>query len=338
MPRSKARTVLDVAKRAGVSPATVSRAFNRPELLDPQTLTRVLREAKKLKFAPNALARGLVTGRSGIAALIVPDITDPFFAQFAASVERALRPEGIMLTLCHTSEQQDEEEHLTRLLEQLHVDGFVVSSEAPNDASPSPLDRSRIPSVMVERLPRKGSADTVILDKSSIDSLIEYLVVLGHRRIALVPGHLGTYGGREFFQAVKTALEKRGLDLPDEYVVAGDFKFEKSREAAAILLRQARPPTVVLVGSDRMTLGFVAGLEEHGVRIPQDLSLATFSTHLIDSFLHLRVTGCLASIDEIGTEAARLLINRICNPQSPTLHATVPAPFVIRDSCRSISE
>ncbi|MGH2521909.1 MAG: LacI family DNA-binding transcriptional regulator, partial [Anaerolineales bacterium] len=152
--------------------------------------------ARELSYVPNAFARGLITGKSGFAALVVPDITDPFFARLAFSLDQALWPAGMILIVCHTGEQRREEEHLTQLLEERQIEGLVWVSEAPTDASPSPLDGSRIPKVMIERLPEGTLADAILLDKQGVDDVADYLVGLGHRRIGMVTGHPRTYGGR----------------------------------------------------------------------------------------------------------------------------------------------
>lgn len=336
MPKAKPRTILDVAHKAGVSPATVSRAFNRPELLQPTTLKRVHAAAQQLHFVPNALARGLITGRSGFVALVVPDITDPFFAHLAYAVECSLRSEGLVLIVCHTGERRSEEAALTRLLEERQIEGLIYASEALSDNGPSPLEASRLPRVYVERRPHQGEADSVILAKAAVQDVADYLARLGHRHIAMVTGHLNTYGGRELYRAFKHALGRKHLRLPQQYVVGGDFNFDKSRAAAAHLLGLARPPTAVFVGSDRMAHGFMMGLAECGVHVPADLSVVAFATSLLDRLVHPVLTNCQSSYEQVGQEAAALLLNRIRNPDSPHRQVLVPTRLLIRASCRAV--
>jgi LacI family transcriptional regulator len=336
MPKANRHTILDVAREAGVSPATVSRAFNSPELLRPTTLARVRRAAQHLRFVPNALARGLITGRSGFVALVVPDITDPFFAHLAYAVESSLRAEGLVLIVCHTGEQRSEEAALTRLLEERQIDGLIYASEALAGNGPSPLEASRLPRVYVERMPRRGRADVVILSKEAVQDVADYLASLGHRKIAMVTGHCNTFGGRELHQAFKLALQRHGLRLPARYVAAGDFNFDKSRAAAAELTRLPNPPTAVFVGSDRMAHAFMLGLADCGVRVPEDLSVAAFATSLLDRLVHPPLTNCQSSYEQVGREAAALLVNRIRNPSSPYRQEYVPTRLLIRASCRPV--
>lgn len=338
MAKRKKFTVVDVAARAGVSPATVSRAFNRPKLLSPETLDGVMRAAKDLNFIPNALARSLLSGKSGFAALVVPDISDPFFARLAYSLDQALRSEGMVLIVCHTSEQRIEEEYIMRLLEERRIDGLVWVSEAPADGSPSPFEVSSIPRVMIERLPDTEPADAILLDKSGVSKVVEYLVDLGHRRIAMVTGHQQTYGGRELYRAFEQAMSEKGLEVPDQYVVSGDFKYEGGRNAVARLMAAIPPPTAVFVGSDRMSHGFMTGVTENGLRVPDDLSVVAFSTSLIDNLVHPPLTSCQSSYEEIGREAARLLIDRMRDPDSPSRQVVIPTEFLIRRSCRGVTE
>ena len=336
MLKTKRHTILDVARTAGVSPATVSRAFNNPALLQPATLARVRSAARRLRFVPNALARGLITGRSGFVALVVPDITDPFFAHLAYAVESQLRPEGLMLIVCHTGEQRSEEAQLTRLLEERQIDGLIYASEALSGDGPSPLEASRLPRVYVERQPRRGRADTVILSKEGVHEVVDYLVGLGHRDIAMVTGHQNTYGGRELLAAFQAALKRSGLRLPAQYVAAGDFNFDKSRMAAEQLLGLPRPPTAVFVGSDRMAHAFMMGTADCGVRVPDDLSVVAFATALVDKLVHPMLTNCQSSYEQVGQEAAALMVNRLRNPDSPWRRVTVPTRLLLRDSCRTV--
>ncbi|HEV8536344.1 MAG TPA: LacI family DNA-binding transcriptional regulator [Candidatus Limnocylindria bacterium] len=326
MPRP--HTIVDVARKAGVSASTVSRAFNRPHLLEARTLRRVQSAAAKLEFVPNALARGLITGRSGFAALVVPDIADPFFGRFAFSLEQALRPEGLALVVCHTSEQRSEEERLARLLEERQMDGLICVSEAPGSGRPSPFETSRIPSVFVERRRVKGAGDEVILDKRSVSDAIRHLIDLGHRRIGIVPGHLQTFGGRELYLAFRAALKKHRLKLDSDHVVPGDFKFETSRAAADTLLRRRSPPTAVFVGSDRMAQGFFYGLHELGVRVPEELSVVAFATDLLESLVAAPVTACRSISGQIATEAAHTLLARLRDPDAPPRSVLIPNAFV----------
>jgi LacI family transcriptional regulator len=336
MLKTKRHTILDVARTAGVSPATVSRAFNNPTLLQPETLTRVRQAASQLRFVPNALARGLITGRSGFIALVVPDITDPFFAHLAYAVESRLRAEGFVLIVCHTGEQRSEEAELTRLLEEHQIDGLIYASEALSGNGPSPLEASRLPRVYVERQPRRGRADTVILSKEGVQEVVDYLVGLGHRDIAMVTGHPNTYGGRELLAAFRVALKRSGVRLPAQYVVSGDFNFDQSRAAAAQLLGLARPPTAVFVGSDRMAHAFMIGLADCGVHVPDDLSVVAFATALVDRLVYPMLTNCQSSYEQVGHEAADLLVNRLRHPDSPWRQVSVPTRLLLRASCRTV--
>jgi LacI family transcriptional regulator len=332
---SRPSTILDVARQAGVSASTVSRVFNNPGIVAKATVLRVQEAAEALEFVPNGFARGLITGRSGFAALIVPDIADPFFGRLAYSLEQALRPEGLALVICHTSEQQSEEVHLARLLEERQIDALVCVSEAPTTELTSPLERSRIPSVFVERHRASGEGDEVIFDKSSLDEAVGYLAGLGHRRIGMVPGHLGTYGGRELLTAFRAAMGRHGLSLDSDHVVPGDFKFDQTRAAAARLMSLPEPPTAVFVGSDRMTHAFLMAVAERGLRVPDDLSVLSFSTDLLDTLVSPQVTACRLSMARIAADVASLLTRRIRQPDAPFEQVLVPRTLVIGTTCGS---
>lgn len=330
---SRPSTIIDVARRAGVSASTVSRVFNNPSVVAPTTLDSVRRAAEELEFVPNGFARGLITGRSGFAALIVPDIADPFFGRLAYSLEQLLRPEGIALVVCHTSEQRSEEVHLARLLEERQIDGLVCVSEAPATDLPSPIEGSRIPSVFVERHRSNGAGDEVILAKDGIDAAVAYLADLGHRRIGMVPGNLATYGGRELLIALEAVLARHGMQLPNAYVEPGDFKVEQTRAAVGRLMSLPEPPTALFVGSDRMTHALLIELAQRGLHVPEDVSVLSFSTDLLDTLVAPKVTACQSSVEQIAAAVATLLTRRIRQPDAPFKQIVIPNSLVIGTTC-----
>ena len=153
--------ILDVAKRAGVSKATVSRAFNQPDSLRPETLERVQAVAKELHFLPNPIARGLVTGRSGIVGLIIPDITNPYFSYIASGCSNELNHKQLSIALYNTDEQESLEYSIRSLVNQGHADGLIIMSEAASVSEVVDiLPETQTPTVYIERGIRQPVSST----------------------------------------------------------------------------------------------------------------------------------------------------------------------------------
>ncbi len=331
-------TIADVAREAGVSASTVSRVFNRPELVKEETREAVLKIAAELEFVPNRLARGLITGQTGLIALIVQDISNPYFGIVANGCEEELRKEGIAVALFSTSESLRAEEHYRRMLAERSVDGFIFIS-SPADAKSLGEHPTPIPTVYVHRTPDGDHIDAVYTDDQQGSRLAcEYLVGLGHRRIATVTGQLETITGATRLRAFREALASYGIDLPDQYVLPGDFKMEGGRQAAKQLVRADPRPTAVFIVSDLMAYAFVHSLAEEGVRVPADVSVVGFDDLPMSSLFYPSLTTIRSPKRGIGEAAARLLLERLEDPEAPPRTVVLPVELVERESCRSFAE
>ncbi len=214
-------TIRDVADQAGVSKSTVSRCFNQPNLVDAETLERVLSVARDLGFYPNAMARGLATGKSGIVGLIIPDITNPYFGYIARGCSEELSTKNMTVALYSTSEESSREVSTRFLLQQQHVDGLIIISEA---ASVSRLVESlpsfSSPTVYIEREPDSPAIDAVCFDNLGAAGLAaDHLIGLGHRKIAIVTGLMNTTSGKNRLKGFIDSLQRSGIPLPAEYII-----------------------------------------------------------------------------------------------------------------------
>jgi DNA-binding LacI/PurR family transcriptional regulator len=331
-------TIRDVAKRAGVSQATVSRVLNRPELVKEETRANVLKAAEELGFVPNRLARGLITGRSGLVALIVQDISNPYFALVAAGCEEELHRSGIIATLVGTSESLNEEERVRQILAERSIDGFIfVSSPASLDAVEDRLIPNTIPTVYALRIPDAPHIDIVFPDNRQGACLAcEHLASLGHHRVAIVTGQLETLSGQVRLEAFRECLNAKGIDLPPHYIIPGDFKLASGKAAAEQMLACDPLPTAVFVSSDLMAYAFIHTLAEAGVRVPEDISVIGFDDLPMSELFYPRLTTIWSPKRRLGAEAARLLVNRLENPDLPAQEVLLPVELKVRDSCRVI--
>lgn len=331
-------TIRDVAKKAGVSPSTVSRVLNRPELVKEETRAHVLDVADELGFVPNRMARALITGRSGLVALIVQDISNPFFALVATGCEEELHRSGIAVTLASTSESLSEEERFRQILAERSVDGFIfVSSPALLETVEEHPIPDTVPSVYVQRIADAPHIDSVYPDNRHGAALAcQYLSELGHHRIAIVTGQLETLSGRARLESFRDCLSDKGIEVPPQYVIPGDFKLASGKSAAKQLLTCDPLPTAVFVSSDLMAYAFIHTLADAGIRVPEDISVIGFDDLPMSELFYPRLTTIWTPKKQIGAAAARLLVDRLENPNMPGQEVVLPVELKVRDSCRPL--
>ncbi|WP_431946098.1 LacI family DNA-binding transcriptional regulator [Actinacidiphila sp. bgisy167] len=327
-------SIKDVASRAGVSVATVSRVLNDHPSVRPDTRTRVLAAVAELGYRPNAVARSLRTDQTHTLGLVISDVLNPFFTELARSVEDEARALGYSVIIGNADERPEQQDHHIRTLLDRRIDGLLVS---PTDGG-SPLIqdavRSGTPMVFVDRwIPGIGQDVPVVRTDGcdAVRDLVAHLHGLGHRRLAIIAGPAATTTGRERVQAFRQALAGFGLPLPDEYIGQGDFQADSGRRATARFLDLPVPPEVVFAADNLMALGAMDEIRARGMRVPDDIALAAFDD--IPWFLHTDppITAIAQPTGELGRAAVRSLIDRVEGRPAPSV--TVSARLVVRRSC-----
>lgn len=306
-------TILDVAARAGVNPGTVSRALNRPELVAAATRERIEAAVEELGFVPNRAARGLITGRTGNIAVIVPDITNPFFALLVRAVERAARDDGLQVLLVDTGEQSDEEVRAARAISP-EVDGLIV-------VSPRKLHRAldgptpATPTVFVNR-PASGRASVVMRSADAAEDALHHLAGLGHRRLVYVGGPPGSWAATERRNAVVRTAEAAGIEV---VAVRVDAPTVESAATAvdAVIERRA---TAVMAFNDQLALGLLSGLTRRGVRVPEDVSVVGCDDVPLAELVAPPLTTIAMPTEAAGAAALRLLTGE---PETVELSGTL---------------
>jgi LacI family transcriptional regulator len=317
-------TIVDIAERVGVSAMTVSRALTGSPEVSAKTRARVLRCAEAIGYRPNRWARSLVTRRSSIVGIVVPDIGHSYFAEITHGVEEILDRAGFDLVLCHSNLDAKKESSEIDALISSQVDGLIVASEQP-EKSPGPfedLERRKIPFVLIDRFFGNRNFPSVRVDDDAVGRIAtECLLNLGHRRIghiagpSISPSHLRLRGYRE-------ALEARGVGWHKEWVVSGHFEIESGREAMKKLLAAPRRPTAVFAANDPMAIGAVYACRDAGLAVPRDVSVIGAGN--IEGEYH--PNPFLTTVDwprhELGRAAARMLLSLI-------EHASTPPPELL---------
>jgi DNA-binding LacI/PurR family transcriptional regulator len=297
--REQRVTILDVAARAGVHAATVSRTINVPEKVAPETRLRVEAAVRELGFVPNRAARGLITGRTGNVAVIVPDITNPHFASLVRSVERSARQVDLQVLLVDTGEHAEEELKAVRSLSR-DVDGFIVVSPRRLHRVQNALGST--PAVFVNR-PVREHGSILLRTAPAVQEAVRLLADLGHTDLAYLGGPSGSWAAGERLTAVRRASRAGGLQLVELSALEPTF------EASAAIVPQIVESDVssVLAFNDQMALGVLAGLSDRGISVPEDISLVGFDDVPMAAMVAPPLTTIRLPIDEVGPTAVAML-------------------------------
>ena len=310
----------DIARDLGVSVITISKVLrNHPDISD-ETRERVLARVKELDYRPNLAARSLVTGRTYLVGLVVPDLLHPFFAEIAKSLSEALRKSGYYLIVSSSEEDSDMEEQEINQLLARRLDILIIASCRSTVDLFFRIERQKTPYILIDRILPGLSANFVGVDDEAVGRLAtRHLIDIGCKRIAHIRGPETSPGIRRL-EGYKQALAQSKLRVPDSYIIMehhGDVE-SKQRGADAMrrLLSLSPRPDAVFCFNDPLAMGALNHALEAGVRIPEDVALiGCGNLHYDDS---LRVP--LSSIDQhsrkIGEEAARIAL-AILNAKTP---------------------
>lgn len=323
-------TIIDVAAAAGVSTATVSRALNGG-IVSQQARERVLRAVKRLGYRPNTLARGLVTGRTGVVGVLIPDVAGPLYATMARGIEDVLHPSGLTFMLMTGNRNEGDESAAIELMLERQVDAFILIGSGLQHEPLEDLLRGGPPVILMEREGAAENFTTIRLANAEGAHLATaHLIERGHRRIAHVAGI--RRAGMRRLDGYHAALDSAGLEAGP--VLQGDFT-EESGVAAAEALLQGGGVSAVFCANDRMALGLYHGLRARRVRVPDDISVVGFDDLPWGAYLDPPLTTVRQSAREMGRLAARYALASLRGAHA-TAETVVPAELVVRASVRDL--
>ncbi len=330
-------TLLDIARQLGLSVSTVSRALTRPDMVAAPTRERVLELVERQGYQPNAIARSLQKGVTRSVGLIVSDIQNPFYSGVTKAIERVASSNGYTTVICNADEDLTKEANALRLLAQLQVAGVIYASSGYDAESLRELGRWGVPTVAIDRATSLQTADSVLVDNlRGSREATEYLLDLGHTRIATIAGPTSLTTGRDRLEGYRQALLDRGIHEIPAYVQIGDFKEASGRESAERLLSLQVPPTALFVANNEMAAGVIDLLRERRVRIPGDMSLLSFDDARWARYLEPPLTVVAQPTEEIGSIAAQLLFERLAGRTAPRARV-LRSHLIIRGSCAALA-
>lgn len=327
-----AATIKDVALRARVSIASVSRALNGTGNVTEKTRDRVLRAAKQLQYTPHQAARSLITRRTHTIGVLLPDIHGEYFSELIRGIDKAARERQLHLLV---SSSHGDESEARRALASLNgrVDGVLVMSPHVDGELIAGALAASIPTVLMNMPSSAGDAPTLATDHyGGAFSMVKHLRDLGYRHIAHITGPEGNWDAEERLRGYRAAL---GRDC-SERICPGDFSEESGYRAGRALLAQPGRPDAVFAANDMMAIGCLYSFTEAGLKVPADVAIAGFDDIPIARYVTPALTTVRAQTTELGRQALDTLADDIREPgRSRGLRKVLGTQLVIRDSCRA---
>ena len=331
-------TIVEVAKVARVSVATVSNVIRGSKKVSPELQERVRAAIRELDYYPNEIARSLKVKQTRMLGMVLPDITNPFFPDVIRGAEDNAFERGYFLMTANTDEKIGRERRIISALRSYRADGILLASAPGSDVSHIlSTIQAGVSVVCLDRSVPSVKTDAVLLDNvRGSKECVRHLIQSGHRRIAVITGSLQLQTGRERLRGYEEALHETGIDVRQELIIEGDFRQESGyRLGKELLLRRRMKPTAVLVCNGVMTVGVLQALEEMNLECPDDLALATFDDLALDRSFHPHLTAVVQPGYEIGARAATMLMDRIEGKRAgePVVVRIAPT-LIVRESTR----
>ncbi|WP_406217200.1 LacI family DNA-binding transcriptional regulator [Streptomyces decoyicus] len=326
-------TMTDVARRAGVSVATVSHVLNETRPVRPDTRAAVLGAIDELGYTHNTLARSLVTSRTRSIGLAVSAISNPYFTEILQGVEAGALEAGYSLLLTDPHDDPQHERKVVQLLHERRVDGMIVAPSAEPSAMVEYLARREVPTVFLDRLVGDGHDQVCAENTGPVRQLVGHLADLGHTRIGLVAGLPGLSTTTERVQGYREGLRACGLAFAPELLAGGHSAAQGAQDATRRLLAVPQPPTAVITANNAMTIGALRALRELGLEVPRDIALVCFDDFSWADLFTPRLTAIAQPSKDIGAAAVRLLLERLTEPDRPPRTVRLPCTLVHRTSC-----
>jgi LacI family transcriptional regulator len=326
-------TIYDVATRAGVSAATVSRVLNGRRDVSPDLAARVHAAVRDLGYRPNGVARNLRRRATMVWGLIISDIGNPFFTAIVRGVEDAAHEAGYSLVLCNSDDDLDKERRYLDIALAEQMAGVIISpaSEAASDVS-TLADRG-IPVVAVDRRAGRVDVDTVLVDNVGGARLAtKHLIDAGCRRIACITGPTRTTTAAQRLQGFRAAHEAAGREVDEALVVLENFKEDGGYDGAQWVLGLHTPPDGLFVANNLMTVGALEALVDAGVQIPDGMLIVGFDDIPWARLTRPRLTTVHQPTYDMGREAGRLLAARIGDHSHPARTVVLAPSLQVRES------
>ncbi|WP_214793850.1 MULTISPECIES: LacI family DNA-binding transcriptional regulator [unclassified Exiguobacterium] len=335
-------TIYDLAKKTGFSITTVSKALNNYKDVSEKTRAKILQAAAEMDYLPNAHAQSLSTKKSWAIGVMFSEANEvgmkhPFFNGIIESFRHATEEHGYDLIFASRNLRNRDMSYLEHFKHRA-VDGIVVICSDRMDEQVQELMQSDIPIVVVDM--DSANCSVVFSDNTEGARMaVNYLYELGHRHIAHIAGDSSIDAGAARVKGYELAMHALDLPIQPGYLVnAGFFSVEEGKQAMEQLLQLPSPPTAVFVAGDQMAIGAIEAVHEHGLRVPEDISIIGYDDIEMIKYITPKLTTIRQDTDEIGEAAAELLIEQMTAKERRTERRVIPVRLIERASCAPVKK
>jgi DNA-binding LacI/PurR family transcriptional regulator len=329
-------TIKQIAKKANVSIATVSRALNNDVRVILETREKVLRISNELNYKPNLVARNFVKKTSNAIGLILPDISDEFFTDIIRGVDEITYENGYYTMVASSHKHRTLTDSITTFSQTGLVGGVILLMSAMTDDLKNILNHTKIPVVLIGGSKQEQGYDTIAIENyEGAFNATDYLIKKkGFKKIAHITGPAENYDAFLRKKGFIDACKKNGVTINKSFIVDGNFTIDSGYHGFIQLYGLPEKPEAIFAANDMMALGCYDAANYFNVKIPDDISLIGFDDIFISKYINPGLTTVRVQIEEVGKAAAILLIERMNNPNGKT-HSLIkiPTELIIRNSC-----
>lgn len=331
-------TIKDVAKKAGVSPSTVSRVISKHPRISKETVERVTRVMEELGYHPNSMAKGLVSKATRILGVILPRPAEElfqnhFFHEVLRGILAHANRAGYDLLIASGSSESDELETVKRLVRGRRVDGIILLSSKTKDPLIAFLNEARFPFVIIGR--SQEYPDVPTIDNDNVQAAYDatrHLINQGHERIGFVSGPQELTVSQDRLAGYRLAMQEAGLRVSEDWIVEGEFLQETGYRAMSMLMNLPERPTALVVIDDIVAFGVLHGLNELGYSVPQDMCLVGFNNISLSEHTSPPLTSVDIGTYQIGYTTAQTLIKTIAREPMHQNRMIIPHRLIVRGS------
>lgn len=331
-------TIKDVATLAGVSFTTVSHVVNRTRPVSEKAREKVEGAIRQLNYVPSGVARSLKVRATSTIGLLVPNNTNPYFAELARGIEMRCERNGYCVFLCNSDDDTEKQRNYLRALREKRIDGLVIASAGDNPSLALDLSENHVPVVIVDREVDNVTADLVEIDHEyGAYVATQHLLSLGHRRIGCISGPSSMVVSTLRVAGFKRAMAETGVAIGADAIMESDFSSPGGYYAASRLFAGLQP-TAIFAGNDMMGIGVLRAAAERGMRVPQDCSVIGFDDIELSRYVYPALSTVGQSILQLGEQAAQLLLDRISGAATGPARRQIVAPqLTVRESTSALA-
>jgi len=322
--------IREVARVAGVSVATVSRALSHPDKVSDASRKKVEDAIEKVNYRPNMLARNFRSARSYSLVVLVPDISNPFFSQVIRSVELQAQKKGYSVLLGDTQDNSTREKEYIRLVETRLADGIIQLRPASEEFNQT--RKFSFPYLHLCATESTPGPCIRVDNVTAFEHMVEYLISLGHQRIGLITGLKGNPHTVDRMKGYRKALEKAGIAFDDRLIAEGEYTIWSGVNAANTLCKLPESPTAIACMNDEMAIGAIQSLKSHGYQVPDDISVTGFDDISYARYCDPPLTTIAQPAGDMGAIAVDLLLRLIEGDILEQDEHVMPYDFIVRKS------